>query len=176
VTSSSGGRRRWLRQLAVISVCVCTVTAGVLCAVTLLAPQVTERAYGVAQGAVETIQTTVVGSVPVVHLGAVGGLAQMDACTGKFTEMRAYEIPGVPPVWAAHNICGGDIVLTWALGQLVDIEHDGVTRRYRVVDIRYTGKHYTPIASLVGLGGQLALQSCFYGENRMKFVGLDPVQ
>jgi hypothetical protein len=77
-------------------------------------------------------------------------------------------------VWAAHNNCGGDVLLPWEEGQRIQFEGDDQV--YEVVDIRYTPKIWASTSDLVGLGGELALQSCFYGEDRMKFIGLDPVE
>ena len=45
-----------------------------------------------------------------------------------------------------------------------------------VIDIRYTPKIWATTEDLIGLQGELALQTCFYGEDRMKFIGLVKVE
>ncbi len=90
--------------------------------------------------------------------------------------MTSYERDGVPPVWAAHNNCGGDIVLPLAIGDEIDLKNADGTVRYRVVDIRQTPKVWVTTEELVGLQGEVALQSCFYGKGQpMKFLGLEMV-
>lgn len=46
---------------------------------------------------------------------------------------------------------------------------------YEVVDIRHTPQVWATFEDIEGLNGELALQTCFYGEDKMKFVGLRPV-
>ena len=79
----------------------------------------------------------------------------------------------MPETAAAHNNCGGDVLLPWDEGQQIQIE--GRDEVYEVIDIRYTSKIWASTDDLVGLQGDLALQTCFYGEDRMKFVGLEVV-
>lgn len=139
-------------------------------------PQPVERAYGEAKiavgGTVDSVREEVLGDLPTVKLGVKGGMKELDRCDGTFTEMSSYEHEGVPPVWAAHNNCSGDVLLPWKLGQRIRLNNGQV---YQIVDIRVTKKTWATVDDLVGLGGQLALQSCFYGEDRMKFIGLAPV-
>lgn len=150
---------------------------GALLSAVLLAPQEVERAYGAVKtavtGTVDSVRQDVGGEVPTVRLGATGGLAELDRCDGTFTEMASYEHDDVPEVWAAHNNCFGDVLLPWQEGQTLRVEGDD--QLYRVVDIRNTPKTWATIDDLVGLEGSIALQTCFYGEDRMKFVGLEPV-
>lgn len=150
--------------------------AALLTAV-LVAPQHVELAYGemktVVTGAADGVREEVLDELPTVHLGATGGVAELDRCDGTFTEMTSYEHDDVPAVWAAHNNCSGDVLLPWEEGQKIRVE--GSDEVYRVVDIRDTPKTWATIDDIVGLDGSLALQTCFYGEDRMKFVGLEPV-
>lgn len=61
------------------------------------------------------------------------------------------------------------------LGDEIDlICTDGSAATYTVVDIRETSKTWTTTKDLEGIGGELALQSCYYGRNVMKFIGLPP--
>jgi hypothetical protein len=157
---------------------IALVAAGAALAVAaLMAPQAVEKAYGEVKTTVvrqvDQAREDVLAQLPAVTLGVRGGMPELDRCDGTFTEMVSYERDEVPPVWAAHNNCGGDVVLGWKTGQRVHLT--GSDQIYEVTDIRYTSKIWSSTADLVGLGGDLALQSCFYGEDRMKFVGLTPI-
>lgn len=139
-------------------------------------PEESERAFGLAQLGIGQFRIDVIHELPAVTLGASGGMTELDRCDGTFTEMLSYRRDGVPPVWAAHNNCGGDTVLPWKLGQEVAVTRpDGSTEIYAVADVRVTPKTWATTDDLIGLGGDFALQTCFYGENRMRFVGLGPV-
>ena len=172
----SRDRRRGGRATRVIAIGLLVAGAGILLT-SFVAPQVTERAYGqvktVVVSTVDSARSTMWNELPVVRLGATGGVSELDRCDGTFTEMSSYVRKDVPPVWAAHNNCGGDVSLPWQLGQRVHIE--GRDEVYEVVDIRAVSKTWSSTDDLVGLGGDLALQTCFYGEDRMKFVGLTAV-
>ena len=111
--------------------------------------------------------------VPEVVLGAGGGEAELDACTGEFTEMVDYRAPGVVPLYSAHNTCDGDIILGWELGQLARVSGSDVL--YEVVDERraMTGDD---AGVLEGMAGQMVLQTCFHGSLEMRFLALAPVQ
>ena len=143
----------------------------------VFAPQTVERTYGTMKtttdAVIDTTRERVTGELPTVRLGVSGGIPELDRCDGTFTEMKSYEHDDVPPVWAAHNNCDGDAILPWETGQNIRIE--GSDQVYEVVDIRYTSKIWATTHDLVGLGGDLALQTCFYGEDRMKFIGLRAV-
>lgn len=47
--------------------------------------------------------------------------------------------------------------------------------REEAFDVRNTPKVWPTIDDLVGIEGSFALQTCYYGEDRMKFIGLEPV-
>lgn len=170
-------RGAWTAVLTIFGVLL--LVGGVaIGASTLLAPQAVEHAYGTVKVSVaekvQEVQEEVFEELPSVKKGASGGKTELDWCDGTFTEMLSYEREGVPPVWAAHNNCGGDVILPWEKGQRLRIE--GSDQVYEIVDIRYTSKIWSSTADLVGLKGEFALQSCFYGEDRMKFIGLEPVE
>lgn len=168
-------RRRDIAGLAVAGVLI--AAGGALLIGTLSAPQTVEHAYGTVKtsitGTVDEVREETFGVLPTVRLGATGGVPALDACDGSFTEMASYKREGVPPVWAAHNNCLGDVLLPWETGQHIRLEGSGQV--YEVIDIRHTGKTWATTEDLIGLGGSLALQTCFYGEDSMKFVGLEPV-
>lgn len=141
----------------------------------LLWPNQVEQVYGDIQ--IKVGQLRAQNETPVAKLGGSGGKAMVDRCDGTFTEMTSYEREGVPPVWAAHNNCGGDIILPLEIGDEIILDRHGDEGTYRVVDVRETPKVWVTTAALIGLQGELALQSCFYGgaDVPMKFIGLEPV-
>ena len=151
------------------------IAAGVaLGATTVVAPQALERVYGVVQFTTAKAVNAIVR--PEVRLGASGGERELDRFDGTFTEMVSYARDGVPPVWAAHNNAGGDAVLPLEIGDEVTVvDAAGAASIHRVVDVRVTAKYGVKPDELVGLGGDLALQSCFFGEARMRFVGLEAI-
>ncbi|MGO1880153.1 MAG: hypothetical protein ACTH1G_05700 [Microbacterium gubbeenense] len=153
------------------------VGGGALLVGVLLQPQLVEKVYGdtktKVQDTVASVQQDVFDELPTVTVGATGGMAEVDRCDGTFTIMTSYVGVGIPETAAAHNNCKGDVLLGWEEGQQVHIE--GRDEVYEVVEIRYTSKIWNSTEELVGLQGDIALQSCFYGEDRMKFVGLEPV-
>ncbi|AQY00624.1 MULTISPECIES: hypothetical protein [Microbacterium] len=110
--------------------------------------------------------------LPTIRLGGEGGMVELDHCDGTFTEMVSYRIDDVLPLFAAHNNCGGDVILGWDLGQRVMIEGSDVV--YEVVEERHTPK-WSNVEALVGMTGEFMVQTCFYGENRMRFLSLAPV-
>lgn len=111
-------------------------------------------------------------TLPEVVLGSEGGTRELNRCTGEFIEMVSYRQEGVLPLYAAHNVCGGDIILGWELGQRVRVE--GSDTIYRVVEERHTPKG-TGGDLLRGMAGEFMLQTCYYGENRMRFLALAPL-
>ncbi|MGO1266529.1 MAG: hypothetical protein ACTMIY_07855 [Microbacterium gubbeenense] len=153
------------------------VGGGALLVGVLLQPQLVEKVYGdtktKVQDTVASVQQDVFDELPTVTVGARGGWAVGDRADGTSTNMTSPGGVGTPPPAAAHNNCKGDVLLGWEEGQQVHIE--GRDEVYEVVEIRYTSKIWNSTEELVGLQGDIALQSCFYGEDRMKFVGLEPV-
>lgn len=183
-SGSSKGHRRPLLSVLATAVGGLLVAGGLVLATGVaVAPEATEKIYGEAKTQVQelsreslgVVEQTVTGqkSYPQIQLGVSGTIRELDRCDGTFTEMSSYEREGIPPVWAAHNNCGGDIILPWDVGTEVQLAGDPTV--YSIVDIRYTSKVWSSTDDLVGLQGELALQSCFYGEDRMKFIGLQPV-
>ncbi len=110
--------------------------------------------------------------LPTIRLGGEGGMVELDHCDGTFTEMVSYRIDDVLPLFAAHNNCGGDVILGWDLGQRVMVEGSDVV--YEVVEERHTPK-WSNVEALAGMTGEFMVQTCFYGENRMRFLSLAPV-
>lgn len=166
----SARSRRALRPRTLLAGVILTVGVAVLVA-TIFAPSEVERVYGETKIAIATVQTQASGALPHITLGASGDERELDRCDGTFTEMVRYETPGTVPTWAAHNNCGGDVILPWEVGQQLSI--DGVT--YAVVDVRMLPKRVATSEDLVGIQGELTLQTCLYGQQMMKFVGVEKV-
>ncbi|WP_047524683.1 hypothetical protein [Microbacterium sp. ZOR0019] len=138
---------------------------------TIFAPSEVERVYGETKIAITTIQTQASRTLPHITLGVSGDEKELDRCDGTFTEMLRYQGAGATPTWAAHNNCGGDAILPWEVGQQLSI--DGTT--YAVVDIRMLPKRVATSEDLLGIQGELTLQTCLYGQQMMKFVGVEKV-
>lgn len=180
---------RWVRRVALGLGALLMVAGLALGTTAMVAPEKAEKVYGdmkvqggqVVDRVVETVTEKATGErqYPTVRLGASSSdIKVLNRCDGSFFGMLGYQDSNhIIPVYAAHNNCGGDILLPWKVGTQVRVEGKGI---YEVVDIRETKKRWPngqkgSTDELVGLRGEFALQSCFYGENRMKFVGLSPV-
>lgn len=172
-------RQRSRRIIGVWAMGLFAVFAAAATVIALLFPHTAERVYGSAQNVIGQAKNQaseiVLDQLPIARLGVTGGLTQLNWCNGTFTHMQSYTRENVPPIWAAHNNCGGDVVLPLALGdQIALVRKDGETETYTVVDIRETSKTWTTTKDLEGVEGELALQSCYYERNVMKFIGLSP--
>lgn len=131
-------RRRWWGRVLSWGAIVGIVLGIGAVTSTVLFPEQVERVYGSMQKEVGAFRIDVLGEVPRVTLGASGGLSELNRCDGTFTEMRSYEHEGVPPIWAAHNNCGGDVVLPWRVGTEVIVVRDGEEQRFVVADVDHS--------------------------------------
>lgn len=172
VSAPSEPRRR--RPLLAVLGVLCSALGLVLVVATFTVPDAVDRVTGEAKVALDAALRGFVApdGIPVIRLGAEGGVADLDRCDGTFTEMTSYRTDGVLPLFAAHNKCGGDIVLGWDIGQRVRVEGSDVV--YEVVEERRTPK-WSHVEQLEGMAGQFMLQTCFYGQNLMRFLSLSPV-
>lgn len=160
------------RRPAGLAVGVALLVAGAaVLIVQLLFPAQVERVIGEAKVAVDQVVQEASPEYPEVTLGPLGGKREMNWCDGRFIELDSYRISGVLPVYAAHNNCGGDIILSWSIGDQVKIA--GSDAIYEVVDERHT-KKWGNVGSLRGMEGELLLQTCFYGQDKMRFLALAP--
>lgn len=162
--------RRTFPARTLLAATLATLGVAVLVA-TIFAPTEVERVYGETKIAITAIQTEASGALPHVTLGVSGDETELDRCDGTFTEMVRYQRPGTVPTWAAHNNCGGDVMLPWEVGHQLSI--DGTT--YAVVDVRMLPKRVATSEDLLGMQGELTLQTCLYGQQMMKFVGVEKV-
>lgn len=148
------------------------ILGAALLLVQLLFPAQLERTIGEAQVVVKGVIQEASPDYPTITLGPLGGKREMNWCDGRFIEMKSYQITDVLPVYAAHNNCGGDIILSWSIGDHVKIT--GSDTLYEVVDERHT-KKWGNVGSLRGMHGELLVQTCYYGQNKMRFLALAPV-
>lgn len=163
------------RRAGLLAASVAFVALGVtFLAASVFAPDLVDRVTGDVKVAVQKQWHEIVAAdeLPMIRLGGEGGMVELDRCDGTFTEMISYRIDGVPPLYAAHNNCGGDVILGWELGQRITVA--GSDTVYEVVEERHTPK-WSNVDELVGMAGELVVQTCFYGENRMRFLALEPV-
>ncbi|WP_341956515.1 hypothetical protein [Microbacterium sp. LWH13-1.2] len=144
-------------------------------AASTFAPEMVDKVTGDVKVAVQRQLHQIVapGELPVIRLGAEGGMVELDHCDGTFTEMVSYRVDAVLPLFAAHNNCGGDVILGWDIGQRVTVAGSDVV--YEVVEERHTPK-WSNVEELVGMSGEFMVQTCFYGENKMRFLALAPVE
>lgn len=162
--------RRFLLVLSVL-----TLAGGItLFGASVFAPQVVDRVVGNTGVAIQKQVREIVapGVLPELRLGIEGGMPELDLCDGTFTEMVGYRSDDVLPLYAAHNNCGGGIILGWPLGQHVRIA--GAEAVYEVVEERYTPK-WSSVDVLEGMTGEFMVQTCVFGENRMRIISLAPV-
>lgn len=135
-----------------------------------------DRIWGGIKDTGYSISATV--QTPEVTLGPLGGQYEIDLCqNGVFIEVDAYKVDsGVQDIFAAHNGCGGDIILNWDLDQEVIVtDADGSSTRYFVSDSRVTPQVGIETTALHGMEGSILLQACFWGSGEMRFVALTPV-
>lgn len=169
-------RSRGRIALAVVSIALFLLAAAILVAMVFF-PTQTERLVGEAKVEVEKAAAAASNQTPTITLGPEGGTRALDdAESGTFIEMVGYRMEGVPSVYAAHNNRGGDIILGWELNQTVHVVDSttGTEGDYIVVEERFT-KKWSNIDELVGMRGPITVQTCYYGEDRMRFLSLVPV-
>ncbi|MGN8551421.1 UNVERIFIED_CONTAM: hypothetical protein OHV15_02410 [Microbacterium sp. SLM126] len=167
-------RRRRKGHLAVLVVSVLLISAGIaLLGGVMIAPDAVEKVVGNTEVAVRKAVHEIVapGTLPEITLGPEGGVREMDHCDGTFTEMISYRMDEVLPLYAAHHRCGGDIILGWEMGERVRVAGSDVI--YEVVEERHTPK-WSQVDALKGMTGEFMVQTCYYGENRMRFLALAP--
>ncbi|GGA75124.1 hypothetical protein GCM10011490_27340 [Pseudoclavibacter endophyticus] len=176
VPKKSGAGSRIGRALLGIVGVLCLVLGVIVLGGLVLAPNQTASVLGDMKVGAQSAVQDASGRAPEVQLGETGPVSLLDVCDGLFYGMASYEdVNQIIPVYAAHNNCGGDVVLAWDVGDRIQIEGDGRSGLFEVVDVRITPKTWATTSDLIGLGGEFALQSCYYGINEMRFLGLEPV-
>lgn len=106
-----------------------------------------------------------------IKIANKGGDREMNYCADGFTDMIHYEGLNGKQMLARHNNCGGDILLPIVEGDHVVIEGD---QEYVVTELRDTTKHINT-GAVNDMNGTVLLQTCYWKDNRMKFVALTPL-
>lgn len=111
--------------------------------------------------------------LPLIRLEGEGGQRELDWCTGAFVHMLGYQDKNnLPPVWSAHNSCGGDVILNWNVGTHFMVGD----QEYEVVDFRTAPQRGSTTDDIAGIQGDFVLQSCTYNGYTMYFVGAKKVK
>lgn len=111
-------------------------------------------------------------NLPSIVLGGSGGEAELDQCDGSFIRMTGYEeVNGLQPTYAAHNKCNGGQILELQIDSRILIDGE----EYKVVGTRDLPREGSNATQLLGLEGELILQSCFYNSKWMHFISVVPL-
>lgn len=166
------------RLVASVAGVLLLVAAAALAGGAVLYPEQTEAVVGGVKVRIQGVvadAAEIVGETPTITLGHVGDRYALDTADfGVFVEMESYRVEGVPPVYAAHNNRGGDVILSWNMGEEVRVlDSAGNAQLYVVAEERFTPK-WSQVSRLEGMSGDIVVQTCFYGEDRMRFLSLTP--
>lgn len=104
-----------------------------------------------------------------IAIDATGYQAEVDRCLWVRMDLEG----SVAPIVGAHNTCGGDLVLTVQVGDVVTLTGQGLDGRYIVSGDRvaYTGQGAGDATA--GLTAAVILQTCYFGEgNEVRLVTL----
>lgn len=166
-------KKRSRKVLTIVGILLVTLGLGLI-GFTLMYPDEAEKITGdirVATG--QAVMKAKGQKHPVVRLGVRGGQYELNRCDGTFIEMASYETEGLQPVYAAHNNCKGEVILPLEVGDIIEIEGEG---EYTISEERHTKKTWSTTDEILGMEGDFILQSCYYGEDRMKFISMTPVE
>ncbi|PPF74911.1 hypothetical protein [Pseudoclavibacter sp. Z016] len=175
-------RRRQRGGTALTAAGIMLAATGIALAVfPTLAPEAADRAYGQARIAANEVTAHVAASgsptgeqLPELRLGVLGPESLMDVCDGTFPQLEQYATdPALQPMYAAHNGCGGDVILPLDLGDAVTVAAaDGSSSQYEVTDLRDVAKHGSTTNDAHGMTGAIVLQTCHWGEPLMRLTAL----
>lgn len=97
-----------------------------------------------------------------IAITAVGLQAEVDQCQWVLMDFSS----AVPlPIVAAHNFCGGGIVLEMVPGQRVVLSGAGLDGAYTVVASKDAWADQDAADALSGLAGDVILQTCYWEDN-----------
>jgi hypothetical protein len=125
-----------------------------------------EPPAAVAPAAVEQ-QEIEVDAAPVasswsIGVSAFGWQAELDACQWVLLDMVA----SVPlPIVAAHNYCGGGIVLEMEPGDTVSLSGYGFDGTYVVTGSRDAWTGGDAASAVAGMDGEVVLQTCYWNDD-----------
>lgn len=111
-------------------------------------------------------------NLPTIILGDKGGAREVDSCSGAFVEMEAYRSGLDIPWYSAHNNCNGQNILPLQMGDEFLVEGQG---KYVVTDFKEEYKEGTFVSDLVGIKGEIILQTCYWNSDLMKIIAAEPV-
>ncbi|MHA3724183.1 hypothetical protein ACXR2T_09925 [Leucobacter sp. HY1910] len=179
-------RKRWwftgLSALAAIVIALIILAASTVLVGTVAAPELTNKIIGEAATSVTHAARTVAKTEPRVVLGGDGGQAEVDACPGSWTRMIAYnQNTGFEvPVYSAHNGCWGtdgrgDVILPLGIGDKINIVDNTGERLYRVIEMIDRPQRTSTTDDINTLTGPIILQTCYWDDQTMKFVSVEPV-
>lgn len=115
----------------------------------------------VEQAAVEEAPAPVAASWS-IGIGAFGWQAELDACQWVLLDMVA----SVPlPIVAAHNYCGGGIVLEMQPGDTVTLSGYGYDGTYVVTGSRDAWTGADAASAVAGMDGEVVLQTCYWNDD-----------
>ena len=108
-----------------------------------------------------------------ISISAVGLQAEVDQCMWVRMDFSA----AVPvPVVAAHNYCGGGIILEMVAGQTVTLSGAGLDGSYVVGDGKDARADDYADEAVAGLSGDVILQTCYWSDDgALRLVGLHRV-
>jgi hypothetical protein len=128
---------------------------------TLAIPVEAPAAEPVAQPAVEAPAAPAPASWN-IGISAFGWQNELDACQWVLMDMVA----SVPlPIVAAHNYCGGDIVLEMQVGDTVTLGGYGFDGTYVVTGDRDAWSGGDAAEAIAGMGGDVILQTCYWAND-----------
>ena len=108
-----------------------------------------------------------------IGITAFGWQQELDACQWVLMDMVA-EVP--LPIVAAHNYCGGDIVLDMALGDTVTLGGYGFDGTYVVTSAKDAWAGDDAAVAISGMAGEVILQTCYWvNDGTERLVGLQRV-
>lgn len=111
---------------------------------------------------------------PVSHeiaVDASGYQVELDRCL--WVRM---DIGATAPIVGAHNTCGGDVVLTMALGDTVYLTGEGLDGSYLVTGEREATKGQNAFQATDGMGATVILQTCHWEGEGVRLLALQPLE
>jgi len=94
-----------------------------------------------------------------VGITSFGWQAELDACQWVLMDL----VDSVPlPIVAAHNYCGGGIVLEMQYGDTVTLSGYGLDGVYVVTGDRQASTGMDAATAISGMGGDVILQTCYW--------------
>lgn len=97
-----------------------------------------------------------------IGISAFGWQNELDACQWVLMDMAA-EVP--LPIVAAHNYCGGGVVLDMQIGDSVTLGGYGYDGTYVVTGDRDASAGGSAAAAVSGMDGDVILQTCYWNDD-----------